>query len=147
MNFEYYLFSKDDPISHLKDYAKDLSLAQKRKVSSYIKRAEALTKKVQKFRDFLLDEELLNDIISSTFLLYFDNHINKTKYICIPRDASVDFKNFFRSMIAPGLDIGDKYVKKAEYLIALHAESIDPFIKAFLSIRIAQSEIAKLKSS
>jgi hypothetical protein len=146
MEFEYLLFGKDNPIDYLKKYASDLTLAQKRKVSPYIKRADGLTKSVKKFRAFLLEEELLHELISSCFMIYFDNYINKNKYLVVPRDAAYDFTKFFKTVVKPSNEVPDKYLKRAESMIALHRESIDPFIKAFLAIRTAQSEIAKVKS-
>ena len=45
-------------------------------------------------------------------------------------------------------DVGDdKYMKKVTNLILANSDSIDAFVKAFHSIRIAQGEITKLQSA
>lgn len=145
INFEYYLFSKEDPIASLKDYAKDLTLSQKRKVSPYIRRAEGTTKTIKKFRDFLMDDNLLSDVIGSAFMLYFDTYIDKRKYLCIPRDAAHDFSKYWESIVTKSDEADAKYMKKVNSVMSSNIKFIDPFIKAFLSIRIAQLEIAKFK--
>ena len=43
-----------------------------------------------------------------------------------------------------GIRLDDKYLKKVNTLICNNSNSIDYFIKAFLSIRLAQGELNKL---
>lgn len=143
LDFEYSLFTAEDPIKLLKSEAKRLPLHRKFKIAPLIRRAEGLVKKSQKFRDIIIDEKNPHNIaIGFTFASYFGDTIDKHKFLAIPRDVSYDFIRYVNKYY-PSDD--DKYMRKVTALILAHSESIDAFVKAFLSIRQAQGELDKLK--
>lgn len=143
LDFEYSLFTAEDPIKLLKSHAKSLPIHRKFKAAPYIRRAEALVRKSQKFRDIIVDENNPNNIaIGFTFASYFGDVIDKHRFLAIPRDVSFDFLGYVNK-VYPSDD--DKYMRKVTALILSHSESIDAFVKAFLSIRQAQGELDKLK--
>lgn len=125
--------------------AKSLSLKKKWKVAPYIRRAEALVKKSQKFRDIICDEEnQYNHIVGLMFAAYFGEKIDKYKYTAVPRDIGFDFLGYIQNH---PISDDDKYMKKVTTLILSHSDQIDAFVKAFLGIRLAQSELDKLQSN
>jgi hypothetical protein len=142
---EYYMFTKENPCERIKDYAKKLSLAKKWKIAPHIRRAEALVRKSQKFRDIICDEEnQYNHIVGLMFSAYFGEKIDKYKYTAVPRDISFDFLGYIKNH---PISDDDKYMKKVTTLILSHSDQIDAFVKAFLGIRLAQSELDKLQSN
>ena len=145
MDFEYCLFTEEDPISLLKKESSKLSIPKKFKIAPYIRRANALVKKSKKFRDIVVDEQNpTNNLIGMCFASYFGNKLDKTKFFLVPRDITIDFLRFMTEFTEKQ---DDKYMKKVANLIASHSDSIDAFVKAFLSIRLAQGELDKLKSA
>ena len=55
-----------------------------------------------------------------------------------------DFIKFIDSLVKDGMKIDDKYRERIVCLIAKQSDSIDAFIKAFISIRLATRELKKL---
>ena len=77
-DFEYCLFTSEDPIEKLKDEAKSLPFHKKLKIAPYIRRAQALTKKCKKFRDIIIDDDNHNNIaLGFTFASYFGEKLDK----------------------------------------------------------------------
>ena len=143
LDFEYSLFTAEDPIKLLKSEAKRLPLHRKFKIAPHIRRAEGLVRKAKKFRDIIIDENNPHNIaVGFTFASYFGDTIDKHQFLAIPRDVSYDFIRYVNKFY-PSDD--DKYMRKVTALILAHSESIDAFVKAFLSIRQAQGELDKLK--
>ena len=77
-----------------------------------------------------------------TFASFFGEKIDKNVFLAIPRDPAYDFLRYINNT---PLNEDDKYMKKVTALILSHSESINAFVKAFLSIRLAQGELDKLK--
>ena len=144
MNLEYYLFTKEDPIVKLKASAKGLSIRSKMKVAPHIRSCEAFMRKSKTFREFINMETPLSEIVGSVFVLFFDDKIDKTKFMSIPRDPSADFLMYFGKCMNK---LDDKYMKKAQKFIISQSDDINYFIRAFHNIRLAQGEIDKLKKS
>ena len=147
LELEYHLYLDGNPIQTLKDDASKLTLAQKRVICPYIRRAESFIKISEPFRKLLrLDDgkDKLLDAIGVVWAHYFEHKINK-KYIVIPKDASLDFMEYFGSMVQKDKFPDDKYIKKAQRIILSHEKSIDAFIKAFHSIRLANDKYLTLK--
>jgi len=143
LDYEYTLFTKDDPIAQLKSEAKSLPFHKKLKIGPYIRRAEALTKKSKKFRDIITDETNNNNIlVGYTFASYFGEKLDRHQFLAIPRDVSYDFIKYMNNS---SVKDDDKYMRRVTSLILAHSDSIDAFVKAFLSIRLAQGELDKLK--
>ena len=147
LELEYHLYLDGNPIQTLKDDASKLTLAQKRVIGPYIRRAESFIKISEPFRKLLrLDDgkDKLLDAIGVVWAHYFEHKINK-KYIVIPKDASLDFMEYFGNMAQKDKFPDDKYIKKAQRIILSHEKSIDAFIKAFHSIRLANDKYLTLK--
>ena len=148
IELEYHLYLGGNPIQTLKDDASKLTLSQKRVIGPYIRRAESFIKRSEPFRKLLrLDtgEDKILDAIGIVWAQYFEHKINKGKYMVIPKDASMDFMEYFGSMAQKDKFPDDKYIKKAQRIILAHAKSIDSFIKAFHSIRLANDKYLSLK--
>ena len=147
LELEYHLYLDGNPIQTLKDDASKLTLAQKRVIGPYIRRAESFIKISEPFRKLLrLDDgkDKLLDAIGVVWAHYFEHKINK-KYMVIPKDASLDFMEYFGSMAQKDKFPDDKYIKKAQRIILSPEKSIDAFIKAFHSIRLANDKYLSLK--
>ena len=144
MNVEYYLFTKEDPVTKLKAMAKGLSIRSKMKVAPHIRSCESFMRKSKRFRDLINQETAMSEIIGSIFVLFFEEKIDKRKFMSIPRDASTDFLVFFGTCVGA---MDDKYIKKAQKIIISLSEDINYFVRAFHNIRLAQGEIDKLKKS
>ena len=143
LDFEYCLFTSEDPIEKLKSEAKSLPFHKKLKIAPYIRRAQSLTTKCKKFRDIIIDENNTNNIaLGFTFASYFGEKLDKHQYLCIPSDVPWDYLSYVKDV---GVVEDDKYMKKVTALILSHSDSIDAFVKAFLSIRLAQGKLDKLK--
>ena len=143
-NYEYAIFTEEKPLQFLKDDCKSLPFFKRIKIAPYIKRAEALSRKAESWSKFI---RCRGDYayICTLFMIYFDTKIDKDgKLMYIPRDPGREFLMFF---IATNNKSDDKYIKKANMLIRSYSESIDYFIKAFLSIRTAKEELKKLTQS
>jgi len=148
LELEYHLYLGGNPIQTLKDDASKLTLSQKRVIGPYIRRAESFIKRSEPFRKLLrLDngEDKILDTIGIVWAHYFEHKINKGKYMVIPKDASLDFMEYFGSMVQKDKFPDDKYIKKAQRIILSHEKSIDAFIKAFHSIRLANDKYLSLK--
>lgn len=141
-NYEYALFYEENPLQVLKDDCKKLSFMKKRKVAPYIKRAEQASRAAKEWRKFITDQG--DTTIGVLFMLYFEMKIDKGKMMYMPKDPSLEFMMFFTAMTNQD---DDKYLKKARATIRSYSDSIDYFIKAFLSIRIAKEEFKKLQVS
>lgn len=144
MKLEYFIFTKEDPIIKLKSEAKSLSIGSKFKVAPHIKKCEAMMRKCKNFREVLLDDNPLSELVGSSFVMFFDNEIDKDRFVVIPRNACIDFLMFFGSSLG---NRDDKYIKKAQEIIVSLGSEINYFIRAFHSIRTAQGEIDKLKKT
>lgn len=143
-DIEYALFTTEDPIKLLKDAGKKLSITNKFKYAPHIRRASAMVAKSKKWRDLLTnDKNPVYDSIATAFATYFGLKLDKSTFFAIPRDITLDFIKFINEN-ATGVD--DKYMKKVNALIIAHSDYIDAFVKAFLSIRLAQGELDKLQS-
>jgi len=147
LELEYHLYLDGNPIQTLKDDASKLTLSQKRVIGPYIRRAESFIKISEPFRKILrLDDgkDKLIDTIGIVWAHYFEHKINK-KYMVIPKDVSLDFMEYFGTMVQKDKFPDDKYIKKAQRIILSHGKSIDAFIKAFHSIRLANDKYLSLK--
>jgi len=147
LELEYHLYLDGNPIQTLKDDASTMTLAKKRVIGPYIRRAESFIKISEPFRELLrLDDgkDKLLDAIGVVWAHYFEHKINR-KYMVIPKDASLDFMEYFGSMAQKDKFPDDKYIKKAQRIILSHEKSIDAFIKAFHSIRLANDKYLSLK--
>ena len=126
LDFEYALFTKEDPIKLLKDASSKLPIHKKFKIAPYIRRASAAVNKCKKFRDILTEEDhLICSNISSTFALYFGKEVDKGRYLAIPKSAAKEYFEFYKTKcektIKPLLDSHyygkgykfstDKYIK------------------------------------
>ena len=151
IELEYHLYLGGNPIQTLKDDSSKLSLSQKRVIGPYIRRAEAFIKKSEPFRRLLRMDDgdnRLHDIIGIAWANYFEHEINKGKFMVIPRDVAIDFMMYFGNMLKSGKTdkmASDKYMQKAQRLILSYDKSIDAFIKAFHSIRLANEKYLSLK--
>lgn len=146
MDLEYYLFSQEDPIERMKEMAAPLNKYRKAKVAPYIRRAEAMVRKCEPFRKLLMAEDQMSDIISTSFVMFFDSKIVRSNFLVIPKDPSFEFVKYVSGLMANGILLDDKYLKKANTIILNNSDAIDAFVKAFLSIRLAKSELDKLSS-
>ena len=149
IDLEYYIFSQEDPIEVLKDRAATLTLAKKRKVSPYINRAAALLRKSDAFREALInaDGTEIQEIMATSFILYFDKFVDKGRFVAIAKDPAFEFIRFISGLMGDGIKIDDKYLRKVNTFICQHSREIDAFVKAFLSIRIAQGELNRLTAA
>jgi len=145
---EYYLFTKEDPLKSIKDDAKGLSMARKMKLGPSIRRSEMFIRKSKDFRTILQSEEAdLAGVIGAAFALYFDNKVDKGRFVAIPRDCGLEFLAYFNHFIERSTgNMDDKYIKKANSLILRYSESIDSFVKAFHSIRSTKTQLNKLQT-
>lgn len=141
-NYEYALFTEEDPLKLLRDDCKSLKFFQKVKVAPFIRRAERLSRKADKWCKFMRDKR--DSSICILFMMYFDTKLDKGKLLYIPRYPGKEFQMFF---IATTNNSDDKYLRRSRSIIRSYSESIDYFVKAFLSIRIAKEEFKKLKQS
>ena len=82
--------------------------------------------------------------ICTLFMMYFDSKVDKGNLMYIPKDPGLEFQMYFLAM---SNNPDDKYIKRSRSLIRSYSESIDYFVKAFLSIRIAKEEYKKIKAS
>ncbi len=146
LDLEYYVFSHEDPIEHLKTAAGMLPIGKKRKISPYIRRADAMLKKADPFREMLINDKNneIAEILASCFVLYFDAYVDKGRFVAVAKDPAFEFVKYVSGMMGTGVRLDDKYLKKVNTLICRNADYIDAFIKAFLNLRIAQSELTKL---
>lgn len=146
-NCEYFLFTKEDPIAKLVDDAKEISLHKRWKAATYIRRAIAAMRKCKKFRDIITSEEsVMHTDIGTSFIEYFDAKVDSGKFIAIPNDVAKDYVTFLETHYKSSIT-SDKYMEKITKVILYHSDYIDAFVKAFLSIRLAQGELDKLKSN
>ncbi len=147
LDFEYALFTKEDPIKLLKDAGSDLSIPRKIKYAPHVRRAQALVKKSQKFRDIITSErDIISSVIATTFSAYFGNQLDRGLYLAIPSNVTKDYVEFIEAA-CKDFKLTDKYMEKITKVILYHSDYIDAFVKAFLSIRLAQGELDKLKSN
>lgn len=145
MNPEYSLFTKEDPCEALRAMAKGLSIKKKWKIAPFIRRADAQVRKAKPFRDILTDEDnLLYDSIASAFVVYFDQKVDRRGFVAIASDPAYEFTKFIDCLTKDGMRIDDKYREKITGAIARQSDSIDAFIKAFISVRLATRELKKL---
>lgn len=150
LDYEYCLFTREDPIELLKGAASKLPLHKKFKIAPHIRRAQASVKKCEKFRNIITDDssDIFNDI-GSTFARYFGMKVDKGQFLAIPKCAYREYVEFMASscgdIITPNKISNDKYMESITKLILLHSDHIDAFVKAFLNIRLAQGELDKLK--
>ena len=146
LEVEYFVFSHEDPIAKLKDFASVLPVGKKRKISPYINRASAMLKKAQPFRELLINEpnNEIVEILASCFVLYFDAFVDKGKFVAVSKDPAFEFVKYVSGLMSTGVRLDDKYLKKVNHLICSNSDYIDAFVKAFLSLRIAQGELNKL---
>ena len=146
-NCEYVLFTKEDPIAMLKSASSDLSIPKKIKIAAHIRRASAAMRKCKKFRDIITSEDtVIHTDISSSFTNYFENKIDNGAFIAIPNNTAEEYVQFLEKHYATNAS-SDKYIEKITKVILYHSDYIDAFVKAFLSIRLAQGELDKLKSN
>lgn len=145
LEFEYSLFTTEDPISKLKSVAKRLPIHKKFKLAPHIRRAAGLVKQSQKFRDIITDDKsIVSMFIGLSFATYFDEKLDKDRFILIPRNVTEDYIQYVLN--GPNGE-DDKYMKQVTNLIRANRKGIDSFVKAFLSIRVAQGELDKLQSA
>ena len=144
MELEYYLFSQEDPIETLKLLTANMTTYRKRTVAPLIRRAEAMVRKCKPFRDVLFQEDEFSEIIATSFVLFFDQKVSRGGFVAVARDPSFDFVKFISGLMANGIRLDDKYLRKANTFIINKSDAIDAFIKAFISIRLAKAEIDKL---
>lgn len=145
MNPEYSLFTKDNPCDALRSMCKGMSINKKWKIAPYIRRADSQIRKAQPFRDILNDEDsLMSDIIASAFVLYFDKKVDRKGFVALAQDPTYEFITFLDKMIDDGMKMDDKYMKNVHNMIVRQSDSIDAFIKAFISVRQASRELKKL---
>ena len=147
LDFEYALFTKEDPIKLLKDASSKLPIHKKFKIAPHIRRASAAVNNCKKFRDIVAieDNPVCNDI-GSTFASYFGQKVDKGIYLAIPKSAAKEYVEFLESSCKDTIR-SDKYMESITKLILYHSDHIDAFVRAFLSIRLAQGELDKLKSN
>jgi len=152
LDFEYALFTKEDPIKLLKDVASKLPFHKKIKIAPHIRRASAAVGKCKKFRDIVTnnDNVIYNDI-GSTFARYFGKKIDRGQFMSLPKYTTKEYVEYMASscgdIITPDKIRDDKYMESITKIILSHSDYIDAFVKAFLSIRLAQGELDKLKSN
>jgi len=144
MELEYYLFSQEDPIETLKLLTANMTTYRKKTVAPLIRRAEAHVRKCKPFRDVLFKEDEFSEIIATSFVLFFDQKVSRGGFVAVARDPSFDFVKFISGLMANGIRLDDKYLRKANTFIINKSDAIDAFIKAFISIRLAKAEIDKL---
>lgn len=144
MELEYYLFSQEDPIETLKLLTANMTTYRKKTVAPLIRRAEAMVRKCKPFRDVLFQEDEFSEIIATSFVLYFDQKVSRGGFVAVARDPSFDFVKFISGLMKNGIQLDDKYLRKANTFIINKSDAIDAFIKAFISIRLAKAEIDKL---
>ena len=144
LDFEYALFTTEDPIKLLREGGSKLSLPRKFKYAPHVRRAEALVKKSQKWRDVIVQEgNPVHENIGAAFASYFGSKLDKGTFFAVPRDVTYDFITYINKN---SNNTDDKYMRKVTNLILAHSDYIDAFVKAFLSIRLAQGELDKLQS-
>ena len=141
-NYEYALFTEDDPLKMLRDDAKGLKFFQKTKLAPYIRRAEQASRKAKDWCYFMTNRADAG--ICTLFMMYFDSKVDKGNLMYIPKDPGLEFQMYF---VAMSNNPDDKYIKRSRSLIRSYSESIDYFVKAFLSIRIAKEQYKKIKAS
>lgn len=146
MDLEYLLFSQEDPIERMKAQAAPLNKYRKAKVGPLIRRAEAMVRRCQPFRNILMSEDQMSDIISTSFVMFFDAKITRKNFVAVPRDPSFEFVKYISGLMENGIRLDDKYLRKANTIILNNSDAIDAFVKAFISIRLAKSELDKLSS-
>lgn len=152
LDFEYALFTTEDPIKLLKDAASKLPFHKKIKIAPHIRRAQASINKCKKFRDIVTsnDNVIYNDI-GSTFARYFGKKIDRGQFMSLPKYTTKEYVEYMASscgdIITPDKIRDDKYMESITKIILSHSDYIDAFVKAFLSIRLAQGELDKLKSN
>ncbi len=147
LDFEYALFTKEDPIKLLKDASSKLPIHSKFKIAPHIRRASAAVNKCKKFRDIVTSEDNVVCIdIGTTFASYFGRKVDKGIYLAIPKSAAKEYIEFLEASCKDTIK-SDKYMESITKLLLYHSDYIDAFVKAFLSIRLAQGELDKLKSN
>lgn len=145
LDFEYALFTKEDPIEMLINDAKGISFHKRWKAAPYIRRAAALYRKSKKFADLIQDDVNPNNtMIGVTFSAFFGETIDKRGFVVISRDVARDYAAYVKKRANVG---DDKYMKRMTNLILAYSEQINAFVKAFHSVRVAQGEIDKLKTT
>ena len=98
LDFEYALFTKEDPIKLLKDASSKLPIHKKFKIAPHIRRASAAVNKCKKFRDIVTSEDNVVCIdIGSTFASYFGQKVDKGIYLAIPKSAAKEYIEFLES--------------------------------------------------
>jgi hypothetical protein len=154
LDFEYALFTKEDPIKLLKDAASKLPIHKKFKIAPHIRRASAAVNKCKKFRDIITSEDNLFGIdIGSSFASYFGKKVDKGTFLVVPKSAAKEYIEFLETNFKENAKSNyygistDKYIKIITTVIFDNSDYIDAFVIAFLSIRLAQGELDKLKSN
>lgn len=152
LDFEYSLFTTEDPIKLLKTEAAKLPFHKKIKIAPHIRRASAAVNKCKKFRDIITNSDnVIFDDIGASFARYFGRKIDKGQFMSLPKHPTREFVEYMASscgdIITPNKIRNDKYMESITKIILSHSDYIDAFVKAFLSIRLAQGELDKLKSN
>ncbi len=146
-NCEYVIFTKEDPIAMLVDDARQIAFHKRWKAASYIRRAASEMRKCKKFRDIVTSEEsVMHTDIGTSFIKYFDAKVDNGKFMAIPSNTAKEYVSFLEKYYTSS-NTSDKYMEKITKVILYHSDYIDAFVKAFLSIRLAQGELDKLKSN
>ena len=147
LDFEYLLFTKEDPIKSLKVSASKLPIHKKFKIAPHIRRAQAAIKKCDKFRDIITSEDtIMHTDIGTSFAMYFGAVIDKGVFLSIPSNTAKDYLKYVSKNCTSDMT-SDKYMERVTKVILHHSDYIDAFVKAFLSIRLAQRELDTLKSN
>ena len=148
MEIGYYLFTSEDPIDKLVAKAKDLPMSKRWKAAKSITRAKALVAKAKPFREFITKDDVqISALVGLSFCQYFDQYIDRGKFVSIPKDPAFEFVKYMGGMLKHGARIDDKYLKKAVNLVLSYSDAIDAFVKAFHSIKMADDLVNKLQTS
>lgn len=150
LDYEYALFTAEDPIKILIDASRKLPLHKRYKMAGHIRRASSLVKQCKKFRDIVIDEKNPNHMfIGLTFTSFFGTKLDRHRYMQVPRDIALDYVKYLtHSNVSKKVGvIDDKYMRAITKVIMDNSKGIDSFVKAFLSIRLAQDELDKLQSA
>ena len=119
LDFEYALFTKEDPIEMLVADARAISLHKRWKAAPHIRRAAALCRQSKKFSDLIQDDNAGNLMVGLTFCSFFGEVIDRNGFVVISRDVAYDYAKYFQKSV--NVD-DDKYMRRIVNLIQAHSK-------------------------
>ena len=92
-----------------------------------------MVRKCKPFREVFFKEDDFSEMISTAFVLYFDQKVSRGNFVAVAKDPSFEMVKFVSGMLGGRKLVDDKYLRKVNTFIINKSDAIDAFIKAFIS--------------